>query len=113
MKQNAPHMNSLAMINGLVAYVQLEHEIVKWTISIANSSAFICNTVHKQYSVASNRRACLCGDEKAISPNPSEIQIANGTGICWGGMASSNVKIGAKPPDGVVAVLQSLNFALP
>ena len=25
------------MINGLVAHVELEHEIVKWTSSIANS----------------------------------------------------------------------------
>ena len=30
------------MINGLVAYIELEHEIVKWTSSIANSLALIC-----------------------------------------------------------------------
>ena len=35
------------MINGLVAHVELEHEIVKWTSSIANSLTLICNTVHK------------------------------------------------------------------
>ena len=35
------------MINGLVAHVELEHEIVKWTSSTANSLALICNTVHK------------------------------------------------------------------
>ena len=39
------------MINGLVAYVELEHEIVKWTRSIANSLALICNTVHKRCRV--------------------------------------------------------------
>ena len=38
------------MINGLVAHVELEHEIVKWTSSITNSLALICNTV--QNSVA-------------------------------------------------------------
>ena len=38
------------MINGLVVYVELEHEIVKWTTSIANSLALICDTVHKRYS---------------------------------------------------------------
>ncbi|RMX52498.1 hypothetical protein pdam_00022573 [Pocillopora damicornis] len=42
------------MINGLVAHVELEHEIVKWTCSITNSLALICNTVHKRFSVASN-----------------------------------------------------------
>ncbi|CAH3160929.1 unnamed protein product, partial [Pocillopora meandrina] len=42
------------MINGLVAHVELEHEIVKWTCSIVNSLALICNTVHKRCSVASN-----------------------------------------------------------
>ena len=42
------------MINGLVAHVELEHEIVKWTSSITNSLALICNTVHKQCSVVSN-----------------------------------------------------------
>ena len=36
------------MINGLVAHVELEHEIVKWTSSIANSLALISNTVHKR-----------------------------------------------------------------
>ena len=36
------------MINGLVAHVDLEHEIVKWTSSIANSLALISNTVHKR-----------------------------------------------------------------
>ena len=30
-----------------------------------------------------------------------------------GGMTSSNVKTGAKPLHGVVAVLESLHFALP
>ena len=30
------------MINGLVAYIELEHEIVKWTSSYANSLALIC-----------------------------------------------------------------------
>ena len=30
-----------------------------------------------------------------------------------GGMTSSSVKIGAKPPHGVVAVLKRLHFALP
>ena len=40
------------MINGLVAYVELEHEIVKWTSSIANSLALIFNTVQKRFSVA-------------------------------------------------------------
>ena len=40
------------MINGLVAYVELEHEIVKWTSSIANSLALIFSTVHKRCSVA-------------------------------------------------------------
>ena len=39
------------MINGLVAYVELEHEIVKWTRSIANSLALICNTEHKRCRV--------------------------------------------------------------
>ena len=39
------------MINGLVAYVELEHEIVKWTSSIANSLALIYNTVHKRCSL--------------------------------------------------------------
>ena len=32
------------MIDGLVAYVELEHKIVKRTSSIANSLALICNT---------------------------------------------------------------------
>ena len=39
------------MINGLVAYVELEHEIVKWTSSIVNSLALICNTVQKRCSL--------------------------------------------------------------
>lgn len=47
----------LLMINGLVASVEWEHEILKWNSSIANSLAFICNTVHKQSSVASNGSA--------------------------------------------------------
>ena len=42
------------MIDGLVAHVELEHEIVKWTSPIVNSLALICNTVHKRCSVASN-----------------------------------------------------------
>ena len=41
------------MINGLVAHVELEHEIVKWTNSIKNSLALICNTVHKRCYVGS------------------------------------------------------------
>ena len=45
------------MINGPVAYIELEHEIVKWTSSIANSLALICITVHKRCSVASNGSA--------------------------------------------------------
>ena len=36
------------VINGLVAHVELEHEIVKWTSSIANSLVLICNTVHNR-----------------------------------------------------------------
>ena len=40
------------MINGLVVYVELEHEIVQWTTSIANSLVLICDTVHKRCSVA-------------------------------------------------------------
>ena len=51
------HEQLSQMINGLVAYVELEHEIVKWTSSIANSLALICNTVHKRCSVASNGSA--------------------------------------------------------
>ena len=39
------------MINGLVAQVELEHEIMKWTSSITNSLALICNTVHKRCNV--------------------------------------------------------------
>ncbi|CAH3153093.1 unnamed protein product [Pocillopora meandrina] len=42
------------MINGVVAHVELENEIVEWTSSIANSLALICNTVHKRCCVASN-----------------------------------------------------------
>ena len=42
------------MINGLVAHVELEIEIVKWTSSIENNLALICNTVNKWCSVASN-----------------------------------------------------------
>ena len=42
------------MINGLVAHVELEHKIVKWSKSIKNSLAFMCNTVLKRCSVASN-----------------------------------------------------------
>ena len=45
------------MINGLVAHVELEHEILKWTSSIANSLALICNPVRKQCSVMSNGSA--------------------------------------------------------
>ena len=41
------HEQLSQMINGVVAYVELEHEIVKWTSSVANSLALICNTVHK------------------------------------------------------------------
>ena len=44
------HEQLSQMINGVVAYVELEHEIVKWTSSVANSLALICNTVHKQLS---------------------------------------------------------------
>ena len=36
------------MMNGPVAYVELEHEIAKWTDSIAISLALVCNTVHKR-----------------------------------------------------------------
>ena len=39
------------MINGLVAHVELEHEIMKWTSSITNSLALICNTVQKRCNV--------------------------------------------------------------
>ena len=42
------------MRNGLVAHVELEHEIVKWTSSITNSLALTCNTVLKRCSVALN-----------------------------------------------------------
>ena len=35
------------MINGPVAHVELEHEILKWISSVTNSLALICNTVHK------------------------------------------------------------------
>ena len=42
------------MINDLVAHVELELEIGKWTSSIANNLAHICNTVNKWCSVASN-----------------------------------------------------------
>ena len=42
------------MRNGLVAHVELEHEIVKWTSLITNSLALICNTVLKWCSVALN-----------------------------------------------------------
>ncbi|CAH3153076.1 unnamed protein product [Pocillopora meandrina] len=42
------------MINDVVAHVELEHEIVEWTSSIANSLALIFNTVHKRCCVASN-----------------------------------------------------------
>ena len=76
MKQNTLNMNSFSqringliayvelehemfsqMINGLIAYVELEHEIVKWTSSIANSLLLFCNTGHKRCSVASNGSA--------------------------------------------------------
>ena len=46
------------MINGVVAHVELENEIVEWTSSIANSLALICNTAHK--------RCCLWRDVKAM-----------------------------------------------
>ena len=49
-------INFSQMINGLVAYVELEHEIVKWTRSIANSLALICNTVHKRCRVGLHSR---------------------------------------------------------
>ena len=39
------------MINSLVAHVELEHEIMKWTSSITNSLALIYNTVHKRCTV--------------------------------------------------------------
>ena len=54
MKQNTPakHEWFRQMTNGLVAHVELEHEIVKWTSSIAISLALICNTEHKRCSVA-------------------------------------------------------------
>ena len=42
------------MRNGLVAHVELEHEIVKWTSSTTNSLALICNTELKRCSVALN-----------------------------------------------------------
>ena len=42
------------MINGLVAHVELEHEIVKWTSSITNSLALICNAVQKRFRVTSH-----------------------------------------------------------
>ena len=67
----------------------------------------------KYFDVAAYRRACSWHDEKAISPKPPKVQTANGTAICLGAMASSNVKIGAKLSQGVVAVLKSLHFALP
>ena len=56
MKQNTPakHEWFRQMTNGLVAHVELEHEIVKWTSSIAISLALICNTEHKRCSVAWN-----------------------------------------------------------
>ena len=45
------------MINGLVTYVELEHEIVIWNSSIVNRLALTCNTVHKRCSIASNSSA--------------------------------------------------------
>ena len=42
------------MINSLVAHVELEIEIVKWTSSIANNLALVCNTVNKWCSNVSN-----------------------------------------------------------
>ena len=36
------------MINGQVAHVELEHEILKWISLVTNSLALICNTVHKR-----------------------------------------------------------------
>ena len=50
------------MRNGLVAHVELEHEIVKWTSSITNSLALICNTVLKRCSVALNGSAAVVND---------------------------------------------------
>ena len=52
--EHPKHGQFSQMINGLVVHVELEHEIVKWTCSITNSLALICNTVHKRFSVASN-----------------------------------------------------------
>ena len=45
------------MINGLVAYVELEHEIVKWTSSIANSLALIFNTIQYKNGLALRKMA--------------------------------------------------------
>ena len=69
----------------------------------------------KYFDVVANRRACLWYDEKAISPKPPKVQTAkwNSDLLGGGGMTSSNLKIGAKPSHGVVAVLKSLHFALP
>ena len=50
------------MINGVVAYVELEHEVVKWTSSIPNSLALICNTV-QQYNAAIQREMAQCNVE--------------------------------------------------
>ena len=52
--EHPKHEQSSQMINGPVAHVELEHEIVKWTSSITNSLALICNTVLKRCSVALN-----------------------------------------------------------
>ena len=46
--EHPKHEQLSQMINGL------EIEIAKWTSSITNSLALICNTVHKRCSVASN-----------------------------------------------------------
>ena len=52
--EHPKHGQFSQMINGLVADVELEHEFVKWTSSIANSLGLICNTVRKRCCVASN-----------------------------------------------------------
>ena len=50
--EHPKHEQFSQMRNGLVAHVELEHEIVKWTSSITNSLALICYTVLKRCSVA-------------------------------------------------------------
>ena len=63
------------MINGLVAHVELEHEIVKWISSTTNSLALICNTVHKRCGVASNGTGLFRVTQRTHKYNSNIIQI--------------------------------------